>query len=158
MKIGTCVLLNNWFGVVRNVYDDVYVKFSDGSVCLVPASNVRVDDKFQDSSRFCIERVYPGVKVQAYKNDSFKNGKWIKGEYKPSNTTGHIIMTQISKVYVEWQYKNLKIDTKQNEQPPLFSVKDISSLTILRSIHEHQAMCLGSLVQFQSKDEAKGKI
>jgi len=66
-------------------------------------------------------------------------------------------MTQISKVYVEWQYKNLKVDTKQNDAPPPFSIKDVSSLTILRSMHEHQAMCLGCLVQFESKDEVKGK-
>jgi len=66
-------------------------------------------------------------------------------------------MTQISKVYVEWQYKNLKVDTVQNEAPPPFSIKDVSSLTVLTSIHEHQAMCLGSLVQFSSKKEAKGK-
>jgi len=83
------------------------------------------------------------------------NAKWIQGQYKPSNTTGHVVMTQISKVYVEWQYKNLKVDTKDNEQPPPFSIKDVSSLTILRSLHEHQAMCLGLLVQFESKNEAK---
>ncbi|ORY39250.1 hypothetical protein LY90DRAFT_510748 [Neocallimastix californiae] len=152
---GTCVLLDNWFGVVRDVYDDVYVKFSDDSVCVVSSKEIKIEDKYQDSSRFCIERVYPGVKVQALHKLTFKNAKWIKGEYKPSNTTGHIIMTQISKVYVEWQYKNLKIDTEDNEKRPPFSIKNISSLTILRSIHEHQAMCLGALVQFQSKDEAK---
>jgi len=140
------------------VYDDVYVKFSDDSVCVVSSKEIKIEDKYQDSSRFCIERVYPGVKVQALHKLTFKNAKWIKGEYKPSNTTGHIIMTQISKVYVEWQYKNLKIDTEDNEKRPPFSIKNISSLTILRSIHEHQAMCLGALVQFQSKDEAKGKI
>ncbi|ORX49985.1 hypothetical protein BCR36DRAFT_404553, partial [Piromyces finnis] len=152
---GTCVLLNNWFGIVRNVYDDVYVKFTDGSVCKLSVSNVKIEDKYQESSRFGIERVYAGVKVQALKSDSFKNAQWIKGQYKPSNVTGHVIMTQISKVYVEWQYKNLKVDTKENEAPPPFSIKDVSSLTILRSMHEHQAMCLGCLVQFESKEEAK---
>ncbi|ORX79510.1 hypothetical protein BCR32DRAFT_294424 [Anaeromyces robustus] len=152
---GTCVLLNNWFGVVRNVYDDIYIKFSDNSVCVVPVTAVKIEDKYKDSSRFCVERVYPGVKVQALKSDSFLNAKWIQGQYKPSNTTGYVVMTQISKVYVEWQYKNLKVDTKDNEQPPPFSIKDVSSLTILRSMHEHQAMCLGSLIQFESKNEAK---
>jgi len=152
---GTCVLLNNWFGIVRNVYDDIYVKFSDNSVCVVPVNTVKIEDKYKESSRFCVERIYPGVKVQALKSDTFMNAKWIQGQYKPSNTTGHVVMTQISKVYVEWQYKNLKVDTKDNEQPPPFSIKDVSSLTILRSLHEHQAMCLGLLVQFESKNEAK---
>lgn len=152
---GTCVLLNNWFGVVKNVYDDIYVKFSDNSVCKLPATDVKIEDKYKDSSRFGIERIYSGVKVQALKSDTFKNAQWIQGHYKPSNTTGYVIMTQISKVYVEWQYKNLKVDTVQNEAPPPFSIKDVSSLTVLTSIHEHQAMCLGSLVQFSSKKEAK---
>jgi len=152
---GTCVLLDNWFGIVKDVYDDVYVKFSDGSICIVSSMDLKIEDKYPDSSRFCIERVYPGIKVQAYHKSTFKNAKWVKGEYKPSNTTGYIIMTQISEVYVDWQYKNLKVDAKDNEKPPPITIKDISSLTILRSIHEYQAMCLGALVQFHSKDEAK---
>ncbi|ORY73974.1 hypothetical protein LY90DRAFT_451711 [Neocallimastix californiae] len=153
---GTCVLLNNWFGIVRDVYDDVYVRFSDGSICIVSSMDIKMEDKYPDSSRFCIERVYPGIKVQAYHKSTFKDAKWVKGEYKPSNTTGYIIMTQISNVYIDWQYKNLKVETTEdNEHPPPFSIKDISSLTILRSIHEYQAMCLGALIQFHSKDEAK---
>lgn len=162
---GDHVVLGDWFGVVREVFDQATVAFEDGSVCVInePPDLIPVET-VHEQSVFASTRLYPGLTVRADPEVWTQAGNWIHGSYNESlHKVGVVMDVGAYSVNVHWTVHNLLADdvgdSEEEMLPPPECILDVASLKVFRSAQEHSVFQIGDRVQFRNRqgdDDAAG--
>ena len=143
-QVGDHVIYHDWLGVVEDVFDEVAICLSNGSIVVVnnvahvdvpgPASmasssrrnlaqliSKRLHRTFESAissgSQFA-EPLHPGQLVSTTKAN-LRLGRWIYGHYDPSvSPTGVIVSINIVSLDIEWVSRNLYSTHKANQKKP----------------------------------------
>lgn len=158
LEDGDSVVLENWFGVVKEVFDEVTVAFEDGAVCVVnePPDLTPVEHYHADSV-FASTRLYPGLTVRADPLVWTEAGHWIQGSYRKNvHKVGVVIDVKPYSATVLWTVYNPLMEHEPDHEavPPPSCITDIASLKVLRSLQQHSTFRLGDKVQFKDRQRA----
>jgi ubiquitin-protein ligase len=153
LEEGDNVVLDNWFGVVKEVFDEVTVAFEDGSVCVVnEPPDLTPVERYHPDSVFASTRLYPGLTVRAEPQVWTEAGHWIQGSYKQNvHKVGVVVDVKPYTATVAWTVYNTlaPVDLDNEPEPPSQCITDIASLRVLRSSQEHSTFQVGDKVQLR---------
>ncbi|KAI9032143.1 hypothetical protein DFJ74DRAFT_324139 [Hyaloraphidium curvatum] len=155
---GDAVVLDNWFGVVKDVFDEVTVAFEDGSICVInEPPDLTPVERYHENSVFASTRVYPGLTVRADPDTWTNSGHWIQGSYRKNvHKVGVVVNVKTYSATVNWTVRNtlLEHEGEDEPEPPPTSLSDFSSVKVLRSSQEHGSFQIGDKVQFRNRQRA----
>ncbi|KAI9737522.1 MAG: hypothetical protein M1834_009677 [Cirrosporium novae-zelandiae] len=142
LDMGSYILYQNWLGFVVDVFEEVTVRLSNGSVvCVADPMELEIPMEphegtttLQSNSNgnywktIVAERYYPGLYVVT-KKGNLRRGRWIFGSYNPSILPeGYIVQARAIEVEVRWLHYNLFSNGTNQAipaEPPPFLNTDI---------------------------------
>lgn len=122
IRAGDTVVRGKWVGIIDYFEEDVFVRFSDGSIACLPGHRKalqNVDQRTPDRARpdpFSEGLYYPGQLVRSLPEVWKTIAVWIRGSYSGEDE-GIVNVVQTGDVGVEWAAKSMYADADEDNPP-----------------------------------------
>ncbi|KAL1917052.1 uncharacterized protein VTP21DRAFT_5250 [Calcarisporiella thermophila] len=155
---GSYVIMDDWVGVIDEVYDLITLRFPDGAVCMVEETDfLDIDGAIHENSCFYPVRLPIGQEVYAAPV-VLRSARWIKGSYDPSRHCKCVVVYTIPiRAIVRWLSCNqMKTRTRDYiEVEPDEEINCLEELKVFKSFAEHATFAIGDHVFFEKNDNSR---
>ena len=148
-RVGDQVIYHDWLGLVEDVFEEVAIRLSDGSVVVLaslaevdvpgpvvmPSSSARnlaqlVSQRHDRCIEFAVspdsdlaESLHPGQLVSTTRSN-IRLGQWLHGHYDPSvSPIGTIVRISTETLKIDWVSRNLYSTQKKHQKKPPSTVE-----------------------------------